>query len=108
MNDDSDDENGSGGGMKNIVIIVTIVTHPRFRTTRLVGNGTPFPTIAGDNPGALSPAVFHGKGVEHTVVAGETVLCNHGRLPQEPHTPSESPRHLCSRMAESVIVGYTL
>ena len=28
MNDDSDDENGSGGGMKNIVIIVTIVTHP--------------------------------------------------------------------------------
>ena len=25
-----------------------------------------------------------------------------------PYTPSESPRHLCSRIAESVIVGYTL
>lgn len=24
------------------------------------------------------------------------------------HPPSESPRHLCSRIAESVIVGYTL
>ena len=108
MNDDSDDENGSGGGIKNIVIIVTIVTHPRFRIPRLVRNGSPFLTIAVDNPGALSTAVFHGKGVEHTVVAGETVLCNHGRLPQEPHTPSESPRHLFSRMAESVIVGYTL
>ena len=108
MSDDSDDENGSGGGVKNIVTIVTIVTHPRFRIPRLVGNGTPFPTIAGDNPGALSPAVFCAVGVEHTVVAEETVLCNTGRLPQEPHTLSESPRHLCSRMAESVIMGYTL
>lgn len=108
MSGDSDDENGSGDGVKNIVIIVTIVIHPRFRIPRLVGNGTPFPTIAVENPGALSTAVFCAVGVEHTVVAGKVVLCNHGRLPQEPHTPSESPRHLCSRMAESVIVGYTL
>ena len=108
MSDDSDDENGSGGGVKNIVTIVTIVTHPRFRIPRLVGNGTPFPTFARDNPGVLSPAVFHGSDGEHAGVAGETVSCNPGRLPQEPHSPSESPRHLCSRMAESVIVGYTL
>lgn len=30
------------------------------------------------------------------------------RHPQMPHAPSESPRQLCSRSAESVIVGYTL
>ena len=27
---------------------------------------------------------------------------------QRPYAPSESPRHLCSPSAESVIVGYTL
>ena len=96
MNDDSDDENGGGGGMKNIVIIVTIVTHPRFRIPRLVRNGSPFLTIAGDNPGALSPVVFHGKTWNTPGLQGR-VPCNPGRLPQEPHTPSESPRHLCSQ-----------
>ena len=28
------------------------------------------------------------------------------RLPQKPHTPSESPRHFADRRDESVIVGY--
>lgn len=34
------------------------------------------------------------------------------RLPQKPHScplcPWQSPRHVCSRKAETVIVGYTL
>jgi len=36
--------------------------------------------------------------------AGELSADNGATL----HTPSESPRHLYSRSAESVIVGYTL
>ena len=92
IGDGCDDYFGSGGGIKNTVTIVTTVTHPKTHPSSPALN----PQIGSrtvDGGGAVRE---YGNAGVHAAADDVVHRRQRPRLPQEPHSPSESPRYFAA------------
>ena len=82
----------AGGGIKNTVTIVTTVTHPKTHPSSPALN----PQIGSrtvDGGGAVRE---YGNDGVHAAADDVVHRRQRPRLPQEPHSPSESPRYFAA------------